>query len=156
MGGLRDALRVGRMRRLAAVSLLVTLLTACAAQQPAAPSGGTGTLVIRAIYEEPPAGQPISFGGYGFFAAIDGGAETEVPFEGELRVEMDAGTHALAIATRPASDILVVGEDGGSEREFYDVSAACEGEVEVPSGGEVHVTYHAVGGEECRVTIEES
>ncbi len=143
------------MRGLAAVSLLATLLAGCAAQQPAAPSAGTGTLVIRALYEEPPAGQPISIGGYGFFAAIDGGAEAEVPFEGELRVELDAGTHELAIATRPASDILTVGQDGETEREFYDVSAACEGEVEVPPEGEVHVTYHAVGGEDCRVTIDE-
>ncbi len=112
--------------------------------------------MIGASFEDPPVGQPISIGGYGFFAAIDGGAEAEVPFEGELRVELDAGTHELAIATRPASDVLTVGADGESEREFYDVSAGCEGEVEVPSGGEVRVTYHAVGGEDCRVTIDES
>jgi hypothetical protein len=57
--------------------------------------------------------------------------------------------------TRPASDLLVVNEEGESEREFYDVSAECADTIEVPSGGQVQVTYHAVGGEECRVTIDE-
>jgi len=142
------------MRRLAAVSLIATLLAACAAQQPAAPP--TGTLVIRASYEDPPVGQPISIGGYGYFAAIDGGPEAEIPSDGELRVDLEAGPHDLAIATRPASDEIGRIEGGEPEREFYDVSAGCEGEVEVLSGGEVHVTYHAVGGEDCRVTIDQS
>lgn len=137
--------------RLIAV-LLAACLVACTAS--AAPSDAPGTLVIVASYEQPPAG-PISIGGYGFFASVDGGDEIEIPFDGSLRLELPAGAHALTLLTRPASDILVVNEDGESEREFYDVTAECADTIEVPSDGEVQVTYHAAGGEECRVAIGE-
>lgn len=141
------------MTRLVVAVLLAASLIACAA--PAATPDADGTIVIVAAYEEPPAGQPISIGGYGFFAAVDGGAEIEIPFDGSLRLELPAGAHDLTFVTRPASDVLVVNEEGESEREFFDVSAECADTVEVPSGGEVQVTYHAAGGEECRVTIGE-
>ena len=140
-------------RSLAAV-LFATTLVACGAQSTTTPNA-QGTLVIVASYEEPPAGQPISIGGYGFFASVDGGAEIEVPFDGSLRLEVAAGSHELTLVTRPASDMVVVNEEGESEREFFDVSAECADTVEVPAGGEVQVTYHAVGGEECGVTIDE-
>jgi len=139
-------------RSLAAVLFAATLV-ACGAQS--APSAADGTLVIVASYEEPPAGQPISIGGYGYFASVDGGAEIEVPFDGSLRLELPAGSHELTLVTRPASDMVVVNEEGESEREFFDVSAECADTVEVPAGGEVQVTYHAVGGEDCEVTIDE-
>jgi hypothetical protein len=134
-------------------ALLAASLVACAA--PAAPSDAPGTLVIVASYEQPPAG-PISIGGYGFFASVDGGDEIEVPFDGSLRLELPAGAHDLTLVTRPASDILVVSEDGESEREFYDVSAECADTIDVPPAGDVQVTYHALGGEDCQVTIDES
>ena len=139
-------------RSLAAVLFAATLV-ACGAQSPT-PSA-KGTLVIVASYEEPPAGQPISIGGYGYFASLDGGAEIEVPFDGSLRLQLPAGSHELTLVTRPASDMVVVNEEGESERDFFDVSAECADTVEVPSGGEVRVTYHAAGGEACRVTIDE-
>ena len=137
------------------VSLLAAVLVACAPAPAATPASGVGTLVVTAAHEEPPAGQPISIGGYGYFASIDGGPEEEVPFDAPLRMELAAGPHELTIVTRPASDVLIVGEDGEPEREFYDVSTGCEGEIDVPTGGEVHVTYHAVGGDDCRVTVNE-
>ena len=139
-------------RHLIAV-LMAASLVACAA--PAAPSDATGTLVIVASYEEPPPGQPISIGGYGFFVAVDDGAEIEIPFDGSLQLELPAGAHDVTLVTRPASDVLVVNEEGESEREFYEVTAECADAVEVPSAGEVRVTYHAAGGEDCRVTIDE-
>jgi hypothetical protein len=139
-------------RSLAAVLLAATLV-ACGAQSTT--PNAAGTLVIVASSEDPPAGQPISIGGYGYFASVDGGAEIEVPFDGSLRLELPAGPHELTLVTRPASDMIVVNEAGESEREFFDVSAECADTVEVPSGGEVQVTYHAAGGEDCRVTIDE-
>ena len=139
-------------RRLIA-SLLAASLVACAA--PAEPDDAQGTLLIVASPEEPPPGQPISIGGYGYFASVDGGGEIEVPFDGSVRLELPVGAHELTLVTRPASDILVVNEEAESEREFYDVSAECADTIEVPSGGEVQVTYHAAGGEDCRVTIDE-
>lgn len=135
-------------RSLAAVLFAATLV-ACGAQSTT--PNAEGTLVIVASYQDPPVGQPISIGGYGYFASVDGGAEIEVPSDGSLRLELPAGPHELTLVTRPASDILGVNE----EREFLDVSAECADTVEVPSGGEVHVTYHAAGGEDCRVTIDE-
>lgn len=142
------------MTRYLTAVLLAGMLVACG------PSSSTpdaaGTLVVVASYEEPPAGQPISIGGYGFFVAVDGGAEIEIPFDGSVQLELPAGAHDLTLVTRPASDVLVVNEEGESEREFFDVSAECAEAVEVPSGGEVHVTYQALGGEECRVAIEEA
>ena len=140
-------------RSLAAVLFAATLV-ACGAQSTTTPNA-EGTLVIVAAYEDPPAGQPISIGGYGYFASVDGGAEIEVPFDGSVRLELPAGSHELTLVTRPASDMVVVNEAGESEREFFDVSAECADTVEVPAGGEVHVTYHAVGGEDCGVTIDE-
>lgn len=131
--------------------LLAATLVACAA--PADPSDAPGALVIVASYEQPPAG-PISIGGYGFFASVDGDAEVEVPFDGFLRLELPAGAHELTLVTRPASDILVVNEDGESEREFYEVSAECADTIAVAPGDEVQVTYHALGGEDCRLTID--
>jgi len=133
--------------------MLAASLVACAA--PPATSDDTGTLVVVASYEEPGPGQPISIGGYGFFVAVDGGAEIEIPFDGSLQLELAAGAHDVTLVTRPASDILVVNEEGESEREFYDVTAECADTVDVPSGGEVEVTYHAAGGEECRLTLAE-
>jgi len=141
------------MTRSVVAVLLAATLGACAAPSPT--PDAAGTLVIVASYEEPPPGMPISIGGYGFFAAVDGGPEIEVPFDGSLRLELPAGSHDLTIVTRPASDVLVVNEEGESEREFYDVTAECAEVVEVPSGGEVHVTYQAAGGEDCRVAIDE-
>ena len=134
-------------------ALVAATLVACAA--PGGTPDAGGTLVIVAAYEEPPPGQPMSIGGYGFFVAVDGGAEIEIPFDGSLRLELPAGAHDLTLVTRPASDMIVVNEEGESEREFYDVTAECADTVEVPSGGEVQVTYHAAGGEDCRVTIGE-
>ena len=142
------------MTRALAAALLAASLVACGAQSTTTPSA-EGTLVIVASYEEPPAGQPISIGGYGYFASVDGGAEIEVPFDGSLRLEVAAGSHELTLVTRPASDMVVVNEAGESEREFFDVSAECADTVEVLAGGEVQVTYHAVGGEDCEVTIDE-
>ena len=150
---INHTLRVGRMTRTIAAVLFAATLVACGA--PTTTPNAEGTLVIVASYEEPPAGQPISIGGYGFFASVDGGAEIEVPFDGSLRLELPAGSHELKLVTRPANDMVVVNEEGESEREFFDVSAECADTVEVPSGGEVHVTYHATGGENCRVTIDE-
>ena len=57
----------------------------------------------------------------------------------------------MTLSTRPANDVLLANE----EREFFDVSAECADSVEVPSGGEVQVTYHAAGGEVCRMTLDE-
>jgi hypothetical protein len=139
--------------RLIAVLLAAASLVACAT--PAAPSDATGTLVIVASYEEPPPGQPISIGGYGFFVAVDDRAEVEIPFDGSLQLKLPAGAHDLTLVTRPASDMLIVNEEGESEREFYDVTAECADAVEVAAGGEVQVTYHAAGGEDCQVTIDE-
>lgn len=141
------------MTRQLLAAFLAASLVACAA--PSATPDANGSLVIVASYEEPPPGQPISIGGYGFFAAVDGGPEIEIPFDGSLRLVLPAGAHDLTLVTRPASDILVVNEEGDSEREFYEVTAECADAVEVPSGGEVQVTYHAAGGEDCRVTIDE-
>ena len=141
------------MTRSLAAILFAATLVACGAQS-ATPSA-EGTLVIVASYEEPPPGQPISIGGYGYFASVDGGAEIEVPFDGSLRLEVAAGSHELTLVTRPASDMVVVNEEGESEREFFDVSAECADSVEVPAGGEVQVTYHAIGGEDCGVTVGE-
>ena len=141
------------MTRSLAAILFAATLVACGAQSPT--PNAQGTLVIVASYEEPPAGQPISIGGYGYFASVDGGAEIEVPFDGSLRLELPAGSHELTLVTRPASDMVVVNEEGESERDFFDVSAECADTVDVPAGGEVQVTYHAVGGEDCRVTIDE-
>ena len=140
-------------RSLAAVLFAVTLV-ACGAQSTTTPNA-EGTLVIVASYEDPPAGQPISIGGYGYFASVDGGPEIEVPFDGSVRLELPAGSHELTLVTRPASDMVVVNEEGESEREFFDVSAECADTVEVPAGGEVHVTYHAAGGEDCSLTLSE-
>ena len=140
-------------RSLAAV-LFAGTLVACGAQSTTT-SNATGTLVIVPSYEDPPAGQPISIGGYGFFASVDGGSEIEIPFDGSVRLELPAGSHELTLVTRPASDMVVVNEAGESEREFFDVSAECVDAIEVPAGGEVQVTYNAVGGEDCRVTIDE-
>ena len=140
-------------RSLAAV-LFAAALVPCGAQS--ATPIAEGTLVIVPSYEEPPAGQPISIGGYGFFASVDGGVEIEVPFDGSLRLAVAAGSHELSLVTRPASDMVVVNEEGESEREFFDVSAECADSVEVPAGGEVQVTYHAVGGEDCEVTVDEA
>lgn len=134
-------------RSLAAVLFAATLV-ACGAQSTT--PNAAGTLVIVASYEDPPAGQPISIGGYGYFASVDGGAEIEVPFDGSLRLELPAGSHEPTLVTRPASDVLVVNE----EREFFVVSAECAETVDVPPGGEVHVTYHATGGEDCRMTLD--
>jgi hypothetical protein len=139
--------------RSVAALLFAATLVACGAQSTT--PNAEGTLVIVASYEDPRAGQPISIGGYGFFASVDGGAEIEVPFDGSLRLEQPAGSHELTLVTRPASDMIVVNEAGESEREFFDVSAECADTVEVPAGGEVQVTYHASGGEVCRVTIDE-
>lgn len=141
------------MTRSIVAVLFAATLAACGAQS--ATPDAEGTLVIVASYEEPPAGQPISIGGYGFFASVDGGAEIEVPFDGSLRLEVAAGSHELTLLTRPASDMVVVNEEGESEREFFDVSAECADTVEVPAGGQVQVTYHAIGGEDCGVTIDE-
>ena len=153
MGRINHTLRVGRVTRSVAAVLFAGALVACGAQSTT--PNADGTLVIVASYEEPPAGQPISIGGYGYFASVDGGAEIEVPFDGSLRLEVPAGSHELTLVTRPASDVLVVNEEGESEREFFDVSAECADTVEVPAGGEVQVTYHAAGGEDCRMTLDE-
>jgi len=142
------------MRQHTRVALLALILVACAA--PAATPEAEGALAIVAAYEEPPAGQPISIGGYGFFVSVDGGPEIEIPFDGSLQLPVATGAHDLAFVTRPASDMIVVNEEGESVREFYDVSAECEEQVDVPSGGEVRLVYHAAGGEDCRVTIEEA
>ena len=96
-------------RSLAAVLFAATLV-ACGAQSATTPNA-EGTLVIVASYEEPPVGQPISIGGYGYFASVDGGAEIEVPFDGSLRLELPAGSHELTLVTRPASDVLVANEE---------------------------------------------
>jgi len=154
MVGIGDPGGVGRMSRLMPVALLGLMLVACAA--PAATPDVEGTLAIVAAYEEPPAGQPISIGGYGFFVSVDGGPEIEIPFDGSLQLPVATGAHELTFVTRPASDMVVVNADGESEREFYDISAECEQEVDVPSGGEVRLVYHAAGGEDCSVTIEEA
>jgi hypothetical protein len=137
------------MTRSLAALLFAATLVACGAQSTT--PNAAGTLVIVVSYEDPPAGQPISIGGYGYFASVDGGAEIEVPSDGSLRLELPVGPHELTLVTRPASDELIANE----EREFFDVSAECADTVEVPSGGEVQVTYHATGGEDCRVTIDE-
>jgi hypothetical protein len=137
------------MTRFLAAILFTATLVACGAQSTT--PNDAGTLVIVASYEDPPVGQPISIGGYGYFASVDGGAEIEVPFDGSLRLELPAGSHELTLVTRPADDVLGANE----ERQFSDVSAECADTVEVPSGGEVQVTYHAVGGEDCGVTIDE-
>ena len=150
MGRINHTLRVGRVTRSLAAVLFAATLVACGAQSTAT-TDAEGTLVIVASYEDPPPGQPISIGGYGYFASVDGGAEIEVPFDGSLRLELPAGSHELTLVTRPASDILGANE----EREFLDVSAECADTVEVPSGGETQVIYHAAGGEDCRVSIDE-
>ena len=142
------------MRAVTGVALLGMILVACAA--PAATPDAEGALAIVASYEEPPPGQPMSIGGYGFFVSVDGGPEIEIPFDGSLQLPVATGAHDLTFVTRPASDMLVVNEEGESEREFYDISAECEQEVDVPSGGEVRLGYHAVGGADCNVTIEEA
>ena len=134
------------------MAMLGLTLVACAA--PVATPDADGTLAIVAAYEEPPAGQPISIGGYGFFVSVDGGPELEIPFDGSLQLSVAAGAHDLTFVTRPASDMIVVNEEGEAEREFYDISAECEEAVEVPSGDEVRLVYHAAGGEDCRVTVE--
>ncbi len=138
------------MIRLAA---LVLLLAACGSPTP---SGGTGTIVITAVYEVPGGNQPVSIGGYGVFATIPGHVEEEqeVPFEDELRFDLPAGTHHLALVTRAASDMISCVEGGECEREFFDISAVCEDDVDVPAGGTVFVTYRAIGGERCEVAVD--
>jgi hypothetical protein len=141
------------MSRIAIAALAAASLAGCAATGGSATADADGTLVIVAAYEEPPAGQPISIGGYGFFASIDDEPEIEIPFDGSLRLPLAAGSHELVLRTRPASDMIVVNENGEPEREFYEVSAECVETVDVPAGGVLEVTYRAAGGEACEVAI---
>ena len=141
------------MRTIPLAALAVASLAGCSASGGAPTADADGTLVLVASYEEPPAGQPISIGGYGFFVSVDGGNELAIPFDGSLRLPLPAGEHELVFRTRPASDILVVDDSGEPAREFYEVSAECAETVDVPGGGDVEVTYHARGGADCRVTV---
>jgi hypothetical protein len=145
-----------RARRLIPLALIATLAAACGTQSggtPGTDGEGTGTVVITAVSEVPP-DEPISIGGYGYFATLDDGDEQEIPFDGELRLEVAAGTHHLLLTTRPASDAVLCEPGAECEREFFDVSAGCEDDLEVPAGAEVRVTYRAIGGSRCEVAAD--
>lgn len=137
------------------VGLAVVLLAlpACQATDAPAEGGRTGTLIIRPVYEPPPPDEPISIGGYGFFATVGELTDERIPFDGTLEVELPAGTYPLTIVTRPQSDVLMPGQD---EPEFYEATAECEAEVEVPAGGTVEVVYRATGGNACEITPAEA
>ena len=117
--------------------------------------GGTGTLAVRVAVEMPPAGEPISIGGYAYFVRVAGGVEERIPLDEVLRLELPAGRHAVTFVTRPQSDTVTI-VDGVEQQDVYDVSATCEGEVEIPAGGEARLTYRAVGGTTCEVLVEEA
>lgn len=123
-------------------------VAACGTDAPPGADGATGTLVIRPIYEPPPPDEPISIGGYGFFASVGEVSEQEIPFDGTLRVEVPAGRNQLTVVTRALSDVLMPGQD---EPEVLEVTAECEAEVEVPADGTVEVVYRAVGGTTCEI-----
>jgi hypothetical protein len=149
------AMGTSRHRLPVLLALLALAVTACGAQPGASPGidGGTGTLVITAL-SEMPADEPISIGGYGYFATVDDGEEQEIPLDGELRIDLPAGTHHLLLTTRPANDAVVCEPGGECDREFFDVSAGCEDDLEVQPGAEVQVTYRAIGGSRCEVTVD--
>ena len=134
------------------VNSLLILMLSLAACQAGAPTGGdgeTGTLVIRPVYEPPPPDEPISIGGYGFFASVGDVEEQQIPFDGSLRVTLPAGTHALTIVTRAQSDVLMPDQD---EPEFLEITAECQADVDVSAAGTVEVLYRATGGGTCEIT----
>lgn len=133
-----------------AASLLIVMLAvaACQAGAPPGGDGGTGTLVIRSVYEPPPPDEPISIGGYGFFASVGDLSDQQIPFDGTLRVELPAGPNQLSIVTRALSDVLMPGQEAP---EALEVTAECEAEVEVPANGTVEVVYRATGGSSCEI-----
>ena len=137
------------------LALVAVVAAACGAQPGAAPAtrGDTGTLVITAV-SEMPADEPISIGGYGYFATVDDGTEQEIPLDGDLTVDVPPGTHHLLLTTRPANDAVLCEPGADCEREFFDVSAGCEDDIEVPAGVELRVTYRAIGGSRCEVTVD--
>jgi hypothetical protein len=136
--------------RTTVTSLLIVMLVvaACGTGSPRGADGATGTLVIRPVYEPPPPDEPISFGGYGFYATVGEVSDQEIPFHGTLRVELPAGPNRLTIVTRALSDVLGPGQD---EPEALEVTAECEAEVEVPADDTVEVVYRAVGGATCEI-----
>jgi hypothetical protein len=135
----------------ATLVIAAVALAACGADGSPGPSGDTGSLVIRPAYEPPPPGEPMVFGGYGFFADVGELNEQRIPYDGTLRVELPAGSHQLTIVTRAQSDVLMPGQEEG---EPLEVTAECVTEVEVPAGGTVEVVYRAVGGSTCEITPE--
>lgn len=128
--------------------IVVLALAACDAESPANEDGATGTLVVRSVYEPPPPGEPMPFGGYGFFASVGEVSEQKIPFDGTLRIELPTGPNRLTIVTRALSDVL---EPGQEEQEPLEVTAECEADVEVAAGATVEVVYRAVGGSTCEI-----
>lgn len=136
------------------VVIAVLALGVAGCQAAAAPSASeqTGLLEIRATFEPPTGDEPISIGGYAYFASVGDLVEEAIPIEGTLRVHLPAGTYPLTIVTRPQSDTVSV-VDGEEQREVYDISAECETDVEVSAGGSVQVTYRGIGGNECEIIV---
>jgi len=116
---------------------------------------GTGTLAVRVAVEMPPAGEPISIGGYAHFVSVGDVVEERIPVDEVLRLDLPAGRHEVTIVTRPQSDTVTI-VDGVEQLEVYDISATCEGAVDVPAGGEVRLTYRAIGGNACEVVLDDA
>lgn len=140
--------------RIALIGLLGLAVVGCQAGAAPSASEETGLLEIRATFEPPTGDEPISMGGYAYFATVGELVEEAIPVEGTLRVHLPAGTHELIIVTRPQSDTVSI-VDGEEQREVYDITAECESDVEIPAGGSVQVTYRGIGGSTCEIIVEE-
>ncbi|MCV0404330.1 MAG: hypothetical protein K5924_11610 [Chloroflexi bacterium] len=136
------------------LALLAFVIAGCQAGAPPSASEETGLLEIRATFEPPTGDEPISMGGYAYFATVGELVEEAIPVDGTLRVHLPAGTHPLTVVTRPQSDTVSI-VDGEEQREVYDISAECEADVEVTPGGSVQVTYRGIGGSECELIVGE-
>ena len=134
--------------------LVASGLIGCQAN-PGSGGDGTGTLAVRVAVEMPPAGEPISIGGYAYFVSVGDVVEERIPVDDVLRLDLPAGRHEVTIVTRPQSDTVSI-VDGVEQLEVYDISATCEGEVDVPAGGEVRLTYRAIGGNACEVVLDDA
>ncbi len=136
------------------IGLLALGVVGCQSGTAPSASPETGRLEIRATFEPPTGDEPISIGGYAYFATVGELVEEAIPVDGTLSVLLPAGSHPVTIVTRPQSDTVSI-VDGEEQRDVYDISAECETEVEVPAGGSVQLTYRGIGGNNCEIIVEE-
>lgn len=135
--------------------IAASTLAACQAGGPPSASPETGTLVVEAVFEPPTGNEPISIGGYAYFASVGELVEQQIPFDGALRVHLPVGTHPLTIVTRPQSDVVTIVDGEEQQPEVYDITAECAEDIEIAAGSEVRLTYRAVGGSECEIVVSE-